>query len=459
MARFQENITIRQLVNPSVIECVVDLMFVLLYIPILLIYNLKLGFLALVFVLLYAGMTIWYTPKIRALAYKVFYRNLETLGDFLDTLLGMLSVKLLAIENFKFWQWKNKYKRTLNVVMESEQQSAVLHSVQRSIYYVSQVGVFWVGAWMCFSNEITIGQYLAITAIFVIVLNSLNNLSMIWYNLTELSVGISRLNDVLLQETEYSSILEQQNDFNCFPVQVKMSILNIPKARKHYVLNQLNFDIRQGEHIGIAGRNGSGKTTLVKLFLNLYPDYEGSIHFGQTDMKRINPEALRKKVFLFPQEIYVFNGTIKENILYGNLDASMDDIIRAAKLADLHDFVSSQYLGYNYKIGDFGANLSGGQRLKIGFARLFLSNPELIILDEASSMLDVESEQKIMANIKSHFKDKTIISIAHRMQTLRNADRILVIDGGQIVEEGNHDHLMKLDGGLYQGFMRTYVDY
>lgn len=459
MARFQENITIRQLVNPSVIESVVDLLFVLFYVPILLFYNLKLGLLALVFVLLYAGVTLWYTPKIRALAYKVFYRNLETLGDFLDTLLGILSVKLLAIENFKFWQWKNKYKRTLNVVMEAEQQSALLHSVQRSIYYVSQVGVFWVGAWMTFANEITIGQYLAITAIFVIVLNSLNNLSMIWYNLTELSVGISRLNDVLLQETENASVLEQVNDFQCFPVRAAGLHFKYTKNQERDVLHDLNFEIRAGEHIGIAGRNGSGKTTLVKMFLNLYPDYTGGITFGNTDMRRINPVALRKKVFLFPQDVYVFNGTIKENILYGNLNAELDDVIRAAKLADLHDFVAAQYLGYNYKVGDYGANLSGGQRLKIGFARLFLSDPDLIILDEASSMLDVESEQRIMANIKSHFQGKTIISIAHRMQTLRGADRIWVIDGGQIAEEGPHDALMQIEGGLYQRFMRTYVDF
>ncbi len=459
MARFQENINIRQLVNPSVIESVVDLLFVLFYVPVLLFYNLKLGLLATGFVLVYGVVTIAFTPKIRALAYKVFYRNLETLGDFLDTLLGMLSVKLLAIENFKFWQWKNKYKRTLNVVMEAEQQSALLSSVQRSIYYISQVGVFWVGAWMTFTNEISIGQYLAITAIFVIVLNSLNNLSLIWYNLTELSVGISRLNDVLMQEAEDVSVLDQVNEFQSFPLRMSNLSFKYAQSQEHYVLKELNLEIREGEHIGIAGRNGSGKTTLVKLFLNLYPEYEGQITFGPVDMQRINPTALRKKVFLFPQDIFVFNGTIKENILYGNLNASMDEVIQAAKLADLHDFVAAQYLGYNYKVGDYGANLSGGQKLKIGFARLFLSNPDIIILDEASSMLDVESEQKIMANIKTHFQGKTIISIAHRLQTLRSADRIWVLDEGQVVEEGTHEVLMQKEDGLYQRFMKTYIDY
>jgi len=459
MARFQENITIRQLVNPGVIESVVDLLFVLFYVPILMIYNLKLGLVALGFVLLYALVTLYYTPKIRALAYKVFYRNLETLGDFLDTLLGMQSVKLLAIENFKFWQWKNKYKRTLNVVMEAEQQSALLHSVQRSIYYVSQVGIFWIGAYMTFNKEITIGQYLAVTAIFIIVLNALNNLSIIWYNLTELSVSVTRLNDVLVQEEENSSVLDLANDFQTFPLHTSNLQFRYNKSQEKPVLKDLNFNIQEGEHIGIVGRNGSGKSTLVKMLVHFYSNYEGNITFGKTDMRRINPTALRKKVFLFPQDIYVFNGTVKENILYANLNADMDDVIRAAKLADLHDFVAAQYLGYNYKIGDYGANLSGGQQLKLGFARLFLADPDLIILDEASSMLDVESEQKIMANIKTHFKGKTIISIAHRLQTLKSADRIWVMDEGQIAEEGTHEALMQREDGLYFSFMRTYLNF
>lgn len=459
MARFQENITIRQLVNPSVIESVVDLLFILLYVPLLIFYNTKLGLLALIFVLLYATITVIYTPKIRALIYKVFYKNLETLGDFLDTLLGMQSVKLLVIENFKFWQWKNKFKRTLNVVMDGERKSALLHSVQKSIYFMSQVAVFWTGAYMTFNQEITIGQYLAVTSIFIIVLNSLNNLSLVWFNLVELSVSLNRLNDVFLQESENSSVIEKINDYETFPISLTNLNFKYLKSQPEYVLKDINCTIQKGEHIGIAGRNGSGKTTLVKMLLNLYPGYEGQIKMGGVDLQKINPHVLRKKIFLFPQDIYIFNGAIRENIQYGNLNASLEEVIEAAKLADLHDFIAAQYLGYNYKIGDLGSNLSGGQQLKIGFARLFLSNPDVIILDEASSMLDVESEFKIMKNIKSHFKGKTIISIAHRIQTLKNADRIWVVDQGQIAEEGTHHELMSRAEGIYANFMKTYVAY
>ena len=459
MYRFQENLTIRQLVSPSVIESVVDLAFVLIYLPVLLIYNLKLGLVAATFVVLYFSANVIFTPKLLRLVQKVFYRNVETLGAFLDTLLGMQSVKLLSIENHKFWQWKNRYKHALNVVMDSEKKGIVLHSIQRSIYFISHIAILWLGAYMTFRQEITIGQYLAITAIFLIILNSLNNLSVIYFNLTELSVSLRRLNDVLMQEPEQNNLLDKTNAFEIFPVQLSDISFRYQRDKGENVINHIDLTIREGEHIGIAGRNGSGKTTLVKLLLNLYPHYEGVIRMGPHNLQDLNLSVLRKKIFLFPQEIYIFNGTLIENIRYGNMEATIDEVMEAARLADLHAFVHGQHLGYNYRIGDVGANLSGGEKLKIGFARLFLSNPDLIILDEASSMLDVETERLIITNVKERFKGAAIISIAHRMNTLRTADRILVLDNGRIIEEGDHETLMAMPDGTYAGFMKTYVNY
>ncbi|MEI8204905.1 MAG: peptidase domain-containing ABC transporter [Bacteroidota bacterium] len=458
MARFQENLNIRQLVNPTVIESIIDLLFVLLYIPVLIIYNVKLGLLALLFVVLFFLFTMYYAPIMRSLVFKVFFKNLETLGEFLDSLLGIKTVKLLSLENFMFWKWKNKYKKTLNVVLESEQKSIMLHSLQRSLFFLSQIAVFWIGAYMTFKNEITIGQYLAFTAIFLIVMNSLNNLSIIWYNLTELWVSLGRLNDVFMQETENTSLLELINEFETDKISLKNLSFKYDEKGSDYIIKNFNVDINKGEHIGIVGRNGAGKTTLVKLLLNLYPLYEGEIYINNHELRKLNPLILRRKIFLFPQDLYIFAGTIKENILYGNLKADMEDIIRAAKMADLHDFIKSLHLGYNHKVGDTGGNLSGGQKLKIGFARLFLSNPDIIILDEAGSQLDVESEKIIMGNIKKHFSGKTILTIAHRMNTLRNADTIWVIDKGEIVEVGHHDELINKEG-LYHKFMMTYIDY
>jgi ATP-binding cassette subfamily B protein len=419
--------------------------------------NLRLGGIALGFVLAYAAVTAIYTPVMRSLAQKVFHRNMETLGAFLDVLLGIRSVKLLAIEGFKFGQWRSKYKRTLNIVTQAERKSILMHSIQRSLYFLSQLTIFWTGGYMCFNNEISIGQYLAITSIFLMVLSSLFGLSGIWTNLTELWVGIGRLNEVLIQETENAGQLRLGQHVDTEMVSIRNLAFRYSGAAG-FVLQNVNLDIPQGAHIGIVGRNGSGKTTLVKLLLNLYPEYEGEIRYGAAELRELHPASLRQKVFLFPQDIYIFNGTISENIRYGNLNAGTEAIIRAAKLAELHDFIRSQHLGYNTRVGDMGTNLSGGQRLKIGFARLFLSDPGIIILDEASSLLDVESEREILRNIRTHFAGRTLISIAHRMNTLRQADTIWVIDAGTVAEQGRHDELLH-SGGLYAQFMKTYVDF
>jgi ABC-type bacteriocin/lantibiotic exporter with double-glycine peptidase domain len=459
MYRFQENIKLRQLVNPGVIESIVDLAFVMIYIPVLILYNIKLGLIALTFVAIYLVMSAWFTPRIISLVQKVYYRNVETLGAFLDTLLGMQTVKLLSVENHMFTQWKNKYRRALNISIDAEKKGIVLHTLQRSIYYISHIVVLWVGAYMTLRQEITIGQYLAITAIFLVVINSLNSLSAIFYNLTELTVSLQRLNDVLVQKTEEKGLLDKVHSFPNSTIELRDVSFSYHPMQGDQVLHKINLVIKKGEHIGIAGRNGSGKTTLAKLLLYLYPQYEGDIRIGGLNIRDVNVSALRKKIFLFPQEVYLFNATILENIRFGNMNATTEDIIKAAELADLHEFIHQLHLGYNYKIGDIGASLSGGQRLKIGFARLFLSHPDVIILDEASSMLDVETERRIMMNVKKHFTEATIISIAHRMNTLRAADRIFVMEQGTIAEEGPHEKLMEVEDGIYAGFMKTYVSY
>ncbi len=460
MARFQEGVGIRQLTNPVIIQNFLDVLFMLVYFPVLFWFNGTLGGIALACFAAYCLTTVYFIPVVKNLRSKVYHKNQASLGGFLDALLGIKTVKLLSLEKYKLTRWKHLHRESINSVMRDEQKQILINSVQRLIFIFSQVAIYWLGAWQIFTGQLSIGQYMAFTSIFMTLMNSVNSVSMLWMMVTQLSVSFEKVNEIFMEEKEETDLQDKAHRLTADVIRFENVSFKYNRKDEKSVLRNLNCEIRKGERIGIVGRNGAGKSTFVKLLMNLYPEYEGKIWCDGLELRQLHPKALRKHVYLFPQDTYIFNDTIKENIRCANLQATTEQVVEAARLADLHGFVKSNHLGYNHMVGNFGGNLSGGQVLKIGFARLFVTSPEpdVIILDEASSALDVETEKKILENIYTRYAGKTIISIAHRLHTLKNADRILVFDEGTIAEQGKHDSLLA-QKGIYYDFMKTYVDY
>ena len=214
------------------------------------------------------------------------------------------------------------------------------------------------------------------------------------------------------------------------------------------VLKDINLYVRPGEMLGIVGRSGAGKTTLVNLISRLYDVGEGAIYIDGVNVKELAFHDLRRNVAMVSQDTYIFMGTVAENIAYANPEATREDVIRAAMLASAHEFIANMPDGYDTVIGAAGKDLSGGEKQRISIARAVLANPKILILDEATASVDTETEKAIQQSLNLLVKGRTTLSIAHRLSTLRDADRLVVIDNGKIVEEGTHEELAA-EQGIY----------
>jgi subfamily B ATP-binding cassette protein MsbA len=215
------------------------------------------------------------------------------------------------------------------------------------------------------------------------------------------------------------------------------------------VLNDIQLDIAPGEIVALVGPSGAGKSTMFNLIPRFYDVQSGALRIDGHDVRTLTQESLRAQIAIVPQETLLFGGTIRENILYGRLDATQDEVIAAAQAANAHDFIMEMPDKYETIVGERGTRLSGGQRQRIAIARAILKDPRILLLDEATSSLDNESEQLVQDAFMRLMKDRTTVIIAHRLSTVRIAHRIAVLDKGRIVELGRHDELMAIPGGLY----------
>lgn len=257
--------------------------------------------------------------------------------------------------------------------------------------------------------------------------------------------GFRRFLDIIETEPE---IVDEEN---AVPIQnpqgdISYNDVSFSYEDNEIVLNHINFKIESGKSVALVGPSGGGKTTICSLLPRFYDITGGTITIGGQNIREMTLESLRNSIGIVQQDVYLFGGTVKENIAYGKPDASMDEIIQAAKKANIHDFIMGLPDGYDTFVGERGTRLSGGQKQRISIARVFLKNPPILILDEATSALDNESERHIQKSLEALSKNRTTITIAHRLSTIKNADEILVVYDHTIRERGSHRDLMKKDG-------------
>jgi ATP-binding cassette subfamily B protein len=372
----------------------------------------------------------------------------EVTNVLADTIPGIRVVKAFAQEDREAQRFIDANKHNLAV---NDRLNRVWSVFSPTVTLMTEIGllVVWAfGIWLVSKDQITVGVLTAFLAYIGRFYTRLDSMSRIVSTTQKAASGAKRIFEIL---DHVSSVPEPVNPVALPKVEGRITLTNAGfRYGNRAVIKQLNLDIQPGEMIGLVGHSGSGKSTLVNLMCRFYDLSEGSIALDGVDIKQLKVADYRRHIGLVLQEPFLFFGTIADNIAYGMPDASREQIVAAARAAHAHEFILRMPQGYDSLVGERGQGLSGGERQRISIARALLINPRILILDEATSAVDTETEKEIQNALDNLVRGRTTIAIAHRLSTLRKADRLVVMDKGLIVEEGTHDVLIESKGAYWR---------
>ncbi len=377
----------------------------------------------------------------------------EKVGDINTALheyiTGVKVVKSFTLEKYMLEKYENSNEANFKITMKGNKINCAVNPVMEFLNSISLVIIFWFGSKGVLSGQLDPGIIVSFIAALTSLYKPGRNLAEI-YNTTAQALGAADRIFELIDTPVDLKEPEEPVEFNNCNGEVDFKNVVFSYKQDETILHNINLTVKPGEIIALVGPSGAGKSTFVNLIPRFFDTTEGEVCVDGIDVKKISSKDLRKFIGLVPQDTYLFAGTIEDNIRFGRLDATHEEIIEAAKFANAHKFITEFPDSYNTILGERGVNLSGGQAQRIALARAFLKNPKILILDEATSALDSETESLIQEALDLLMKDRTTFMIAHRLSTVVNADRIIVLENGKIVESGKHEELLEKKGLYFQ---------
>jgi ATP-binding cassette, subfamily B, bacterial HlyB/CyaB len=451
ISRVQENRKIQRFLSGEALSILLDLLTVFIYVGMMFWYSWQMALLALVVVPPFLLLAFIATPFLQRISREIFNAYAKESSYLIEALTGVRTVKAVAVEQSVRWHWEELLSKAVKTNFSGQIIGNRLQIFSNGIEAIATTGLLWYGAHLVIHNQLTIGQLVSFNMLLGNVIRPFQRLTVLWNQLQEIVISVERLNDVLEAEPEEDLQRQTRQSLPLLLGDIRFEQVTFryhPESDRN-ILENLSFHIKPGQMVALVGRSGSGKTTISKLLLGLYPPTDGQVMVDGQDLASLSLRSLRQQVGVVDQDTFLFGSTIRENISLGHPDAALEEVMEAARLAGADEFVKQLPMGYETQIGEGGGLLSGGQRQRLAIARALLGNPRLLVLDEATSHLDTESERIIQTNLSRILRNRTSLVIAHRLSTIRNADLILVLDRGILIESGTHDELMQERGKYF----------